>query len=118
MILIRCYYLVLTTLGGFLMNLDFSCLESRCFGCSDPHFLGVLPICLNLVSAHISLFSVQIRDTLPYLMTIMQPNLRPVNTHLYSQREKDELHNLVNLHIAFNLNYVQEKNLEGVYFYR
>ena len=51
-------------------------------------------------------------------MTIMQPNLRPVNTHLYSQREKDELHNLVNLHIAFNLNYVQEKNLEGVYFYR
>ena len=89
------------------------------FGCLDPHFIRVLPICRNLVSVfHFFIFSLQIRDTLPYLMSIMQPNLRPVNTHLYSQREKDELHNLVNLHIAFNLNYVQEKNLEGVYFYR
>ena len=60
----------------------------------------------------------QVRDTLPYIMVIMQPGLRPVNTQLYSPREKEELHNLVNLHIAFNLNYVQEKTPEGSYIYR
>ena len=51
-------------------------------------------------------------------MVITQPNLRPVNTQLYSPREKEELHNLVNLLISYNLNYVQEKTLEGTYIYR
>jgi chromosome transmission fidelity protein 18 len=48
----------------------------------------------------------------------MQPNLRPVNTHLYSQREKEDLRNLVDLLICYNLNFVQERTLEGNYIYR
>jgi len=51
-------------------------------------------------------------------MTIMQPNLRPVNTHLYSPREKEELQNLVSLLISYNLNFVQERTLDGSYVYR
>jgi len=62
--------------------------------------------------------SVLVRDLLPFLMTLVQPVLRPINTQLYSVKEKADLKNLVNIHIAYNINYQQERNLEGQYDYR
>lgn len=51
-------------------------------------------------------------------MRIIQSNLRPVNTQLYSAKEKQELKHLVEILIAYNLTYVQEISLEGQYSYR
>lgn len=62
--------------------------------------------------------TVMVRDLLPLLTTVLQPSIRPVNTQLYSAREKRELNNLVNVHIMYNLTYQQEKNAEGQYEYR
>ena len=51
-------------------------------------------------------------------MEILQPNLRPVNTQLYSPREKAELKHLVEVMVAYNLQYVQERTIDGQYEYR
>lgn len=51
-------------------------------------------------------------------MEIIQPNLRPVNTQLYSAREKEDLKNLVATMFAYNLTYQQERTLEGQYIYK
>ena len=57
-------------------------------------------------------------DILPCLLRIVQTNLRPVNTQLYSSREKQDLKHLVEVLIAYNLSYVQEVTTEGQYIYR
>ncbi len=57
-------------------------------------------------------------DVLPHLVDIIQPNLRPVNTQLYSAREKEELKDLVDVMKAYSLTYVQERTPEGQYNYR
>ena len=44
--------------------------------------------------------------------------MRPVNTQLYSPREKQELKHLVEILLAYNLTYVQELTTEGQYIYR
>ena len=36
-----------------------------------------------------------------------------MNTQLYSAKEKAELKNLVNIHIAYNITYQQQRNMEG-----
>ena len=51
--------------------------------------------------------SVLVRDVLPLLLSVVQPSLRPVNTQLYSAREKAELASLVDVHIMYNLTYTQ-----------
>ncbi|XP_047486138.1 chromosome transmission fidelity protein 18 homolog isoform X1 [Penaeus chinensis] len=56
-----------------------------------------------------------IRDVLPYLLQIIQPNLRPVNTQLYSRQEKEELANLIDTMISYNLTYTQERSIDGQY---
>lgn len=60
---------------------------------------------------------VVIMDVLPPLMEIIQPNLRPVNTQLYSAREKEEMAQLIHIMIAYNMTYHQEKSLDGQYSY-
>jgi len=57
-------------------------------------------------------------DILPCLLKIIQTNLRPVNTQLYSAREKQDLRHLVEILVAYNLTYVQEMTPEGQYTYR
>jgi len=57
------------------------------------------------------------RDIVPYLYFICLPNLRPVNTKLYSESEKQIFSSLVNTLISYNLTYRQERNLEGQYTY-
>ena len=51
-------------------------------------------------------------------MEIIQPNLRPLNTQLYSAREREELRALVDVMNAYNLTYVQERSAEGQYLYK
>ena len=55
---------------------------------------------------------------MPNLLDIIQPTLRPVNTQLYSAREKEELKALVDTMTAYNLTYVQERTQEGQYVYK
>ncbi|BFZ03156.1 hypothetical protein BsWGS_06195 [Bradybaena similaris] len=56
-------------------------------------------------------------DLLPPLLDILQPTLRPVNTQLYSSREKEELSSVVRIMIAYNMTYHQEKTPDGQYVY-
>ncbi|XP_052817261.1 chromosome transmission fidelity protein 18 homolog [Mya arenaria] len=56
-------------------------------------------------------------DILPPLMDVIQPMFRPVNTQLYSAREKEELRQLVNVMISYNMTYIQEKTPDGQYNY-
>eukprot|EP00088_Acartia_fossae_P024597 TRINITY_DN2552_c0_g1_i1.p1 TRINITY_DN2552_c0_g1~~TRINITY_DN2552_c0_g1_i1.p1 ORF type:complete len:946 (-),score=309.66 TRINITY_DN2552_c0_g1_i1:176-3013(-) len=62
--------------------------------------------------------SVLVRELLPYILSVVQPVLRPINTQLYSAKEKSDLRNLVSIHIAYNITYQQERNSEGQYEYR
>ncbi|XP_069699964.1 chromosome transmission fidelity protein 18 homolog isoform X2 [Periplaneta americana] len=57
-------------------------------------------------------------DTLPMLLQILVPTLRPVSMQLYSPREKEELYHVISVMIDYNLNYVQERTLEGSYAYK
>nr|KAI8767092.1 putative chromosome transmission fidelity protein 18 [Biomphalaria glabrata] len=56
-------------------------------------------------------------DLLSPLLDILQPTLRPVNTQLYSNREKEELSNVVKIMMAYNMTYHQEKSQDGQYVY-
>lgn len=56
-------------------------------------------------------------EVLPPLMDIIQPNFRPVNTQLYSTREKEEMAQLIRIMIAYNMTYHQEKTIEGQFSY-
>jgi hypothetical protein len=52
-------------------------------------------------------------------MRIDVVTFRPVNTMLYSAKEKADLANLVRIHIAYNITYAQQRNTEGqVAFYQ
>jgi len=57
------------------------------------------------------------REILPCLLQIMRPNLRPVNTQLYTKSEKETLKHLIGCMLEYNLNYVQEKEDSG-YVYK
>ena len=57
-------------------------------------------------------------DTLPHVLNIIRPNLRAVNTQLYSAREKDDLKQLVQILLSYNLTYAQERTPDGQYVYR
>jgi len=60
-----------------------------------------------------------VRELLPAILSVVQPSLRPVNTQLFSPKEKAELANVVSVHIAYNLTYQQERDLEtGQYVYK
>ncbi|XP_033750100.1 chromosome transmission fidelity protein 18 homolog [Pecten maximus] len=56
-------------------------------------------------------------EVLPPLMDIIMPTLRPINTQLYSTREKEELAQLIRIMIAYNMTYLQEKSPDGQYIY-
>ncbi|PNF28113.1 hypothetical protein B7P43_G12268 [Cryptotermes secundus] len=56
-------------------------------------------------------------DTLPLLLQILVPTLRSVSMQLYSAREKEDLNHVISVMIDYNLNYVQERTLEGNYIY-
>lgn len=55
--------------------------------------------------------------TIPYVIHIIQPSLRPVNIHLYSAHEKNSLAQVVRTMMLYGLSYRQEKNEEGQFIY-
>ncbi|KAK9887792.1 hypothetical protein WA026_000106 [Henosepilachna vigintioctopunctata] len=59
-----------------------------------------------------------ILDVLPSLTRIISPPFRPVNLHLFTAKEKAMFANVVDIMIDYNLNYVQEKNSDGVYEFK
>ncbi|XP_078273779.1 chromosome transmission fidelity protein 18 homolog [Rhinoraja longicauda] len=58
-----------------------------------------------------------VSEILCLLLDILSPKLRPVNTQLYSAREKQQLADLIGAMLSYNLTYHQERTLEGQYIY-
>ncbi|XP_031419946.1 chromosome transmission fidelity protein 18 homolog [Clupea harengus] len=56
-------------------------------------------------------------DMLSLLLDLISPKLRPVNPQLYSSREKQQLCDLIDTMINYNLSYRQDRNQEGQYTY-
>ncbi|CAH1273627.1 CHTF18 [Branchiostoma lanceolatum] len=56
-------------------------------------------------------------ELLPSLLDIIQPSLRPVNSQLFSAKEKQQMADLIHTMIAYNLTYQQERTQEGQYQY-
>ncbi|XP_056634138.1 chromosome transmission fidelity protein 18 homolog isoform X1 [Diorhabda sublineata] len=56
-------------------------------------------------------------DILPLLTIIIVPNFRPVNLHLYTKEEKDNMLRVVKIMIDYNLNYIQERLPDGNYVF-
>ncbi|XP_037765827.1 chromosome transmission fidelity protein 18 homolog isoform X1 [Chelonia mydas] len=59
-----------------------------------------------------------ILEALCLLLDIISPKLRPVNTQLYSVKEKQQLADLISTMLAYNLTYHQERTPEGQYVYK
>jgi len=59
-----------------------------------------------------------VRDIIPCVLAIVQPNLRPVNTQLFTKSEKELLQNAIANLVAYSLNFVQERSAEGQYVYK
>lgn len=57
-------------------------------------------------------------EVLCLLLDIIAPKLRPVNTQLYSLKEKQQLAALISTMLAYNLTYHQERLPEGQYVYK
>ncbi|XP_030636662.1 chromosome transmission fidelity protein 18 homolog [Chanos chanos] len=56
-------------------------------------------------------------DMLSLLLELICPKLRPVNPQLYSTREKQQLCDLIDTMINYNLTYRQDRTPEGQYIY-
>ncbi|CAL8331926.1 unnamed protein product [Merluccius merluccius] len=56
-------------------------------------------------------------DILTLLLDIICPKLRPVNPQLFSTREKEQMRELINTMLAYNLSYRQDRTPEGQYIY-
>ncbi|XP_048349449.1 chromosome transmission fidelity protein 18 homolog isoform X2 [Sphaerodactylus townsendi] len=57
-------------------------------------------------------------EALCLLLDIISPKLRPVNTQLYSRKEKQQLSELISTMLAYNLTYHQERTPDGQYVYK
>ncbi|MED6250580.1 hypothetical protein ATANTOWER_031513 [Ataeniobius toweri] len=56
-------------------------------------------------------------DILTLLLDIICPKLRPVNPQLFSSREKDQMRELIDTMLAYNLSFRQDRTPEGQYTY-
>uniref|UniRef100_A0A3B4AUM8 Chromosome transmission fidelity protein 18 homolog n=1 Tax=Periophthalmus magnuspinnatus TaxID=409849 RepID=A0A3B4AUM8_9GOBI len=56
-------------------------------------------------------------DILSLLLEVICPKLRPVNPQLFSSREKEQLKELIDTMLAYNLSYRQDRTPEGQYTY-
>ncbi|XP_028913339.1 chromosome transmission fidelity protein 18 homolog isoform X1 [Ornithorhynchus anatinus] len=60
---------------------------------------------------------VLVLEALCLLLDIISPKLRPINTQLYSSKEKQQLAGLISTMLSFNLTYLQERTADGQYVY-
>ncbi|XP_034150057.1 LOW QUALITY PROTEIN: chromosome transmission fidelity protein 18 homolog [Esox lucius] len=75
--------------------------------------LSDVPACIRTRISEISLSL----DILSLLLDIICPKLRPVNPQLFSSREKQQLSDLIDTMISYNLSYRQDRTPEGQYVY-
>ncbi|XP_068445320.1 chromosome transmission fidelity protein 18 homolog [Clinocottus analis] len=75
--------------------------------------LADIPASIRTRISHLSLSL----DVLTLLLDIISPKLRPVNPQLFSSREKEQMHELINTMLAYNLSYRQDRTPEGQYTY-
>uniref|UniRef100_A0AAX7UWK9 Chromosome transmission fidelity protein 18 homolog n=1 Tax=Astatotilapia calliptera TaxID=8154 RepID=A0AAX7UWK9_ASTCA len=71
---------------------------------------------LSSIRARISQLSLTL-DILTLLLDIICPKLRPVNPQLFSSREKEQMRELIDTMLAYNLSYRQDRTPEGQYTY-
>uniref|UniRef100_A0A669DDI0 Chromosome transmission fidelity protein 18 homolog n=1 Tax=Oreochromis niloticus TaxID=8128 RepID=A0A669DDI0_ORENI len=69
------------------------------------------------IRARISQLSLTL-DILTLLLDIICPKLRPVNPQLFSSREKEQMRELIDTMLAYNLSYRQDRTPEGQYTYQ
>ncbi|XP_054268805.1 chromosome transmission fidelity protein 18 homolog [Macrosteles quadrilineatus] len=58
-----------------------------------------------------------IQDTLPLLLEIIVPVLRPVSLTLYNSKEKAEMSHVISVMIDYNLTYTQERTADGSFHF-
>ncbi|XP_068177766.1 chromosome transmission fidelity protein 18 homolog isoform X2 [Antennarius striatus] len=75
--------------------------------------LADIPACIR---TRISQLSLNL-DMLTLLLDIICPKLRPVNPQLFSTREKQQMRELIDTMLAYNLSYRQDRTPEGQYIY-
>ncbi|VDP07644.1 unnamed protein product, partial [Soboliphyme baturini] len=56
-------------------------------------------------------------ETAPWLWCIFQPDIRPMNSQLYSVREKSDMQRTVETMIQYNITYSQQRTPEGQYVF-
>ncbi|XP_030757191.1 chromosome transmission fidelity protein 18 homolog isoform X2 [Sitophilus oryzae] len=56
-------------------------------------------------------------DSLPQIIRVISPPLRPVSLHLYSEEEKNSLLRVASIMADYNLNYIQQRKPDGAYEY-
>uniref|UniRef100_A0AAZ3RDI0 Chromosome transmission fidelity protein 18 homolog n=1 Tax=Oncorhynchus tshawytscha TaxID=74940 RepID=A0AAZ3RDI0_ONCTS len=71
------------------------------------------PACIRTRVSELSLSL----DILSLLLDIICPKLRPVNPQLFSDREKQQLVDLIHTMISYNLSYRQDRTPDGQYVY-
>nr|XP_060642516.1 chromosome transmission fidelity protein 18 homolog [Anolis sagrei ordinatus] len=62
-------------------------------------------------------FQALVLEVLDFLLEIISPKLRPVNPQLFSQKERQQLAELVDTMLAFNLTFLQERRPDGSYLF-
>ncbi|KAK2817274.1 hypothetical protein Q5P01_025465 [Channa striata] len=72
-----------------------------------------IPACIRMRISQLSLTL----DILTLLLNIICPKLRPVNPQLFSSREKEQMRELIDTMLAYNLCYRQDRTPEGPYTY-
>uniref|UniRef100_A0A8C7RWU7 Chromosome transmission fidelity protein 18 homolog n=2 Tax=Oncorhynchus mykiss TaxID=8022 RepID=A0A8C7RWU7_ONCMY len=75
--------------------------------------LSEVPACIRTRVSELSLSL----DILSLLLDIICPKLRPVNPQLFSDREKQQLVDLIHTMISYNLSYRQDRTPDGQYVY-
>lgn len=75
--------------------------------------LSEVPACIRTRISELSLSL----DILSLLLEIICPKLRPVNPQLFSDREKQQLVDLIDTMISYNLSYRQDRTPDGQYVY-
>nr|XP_019956731.1 PREDICTED: chromosome transmission fidelity protein 18 homolog [Paralichthys olivaceus] len=75
--------------------------------------LADIPACIRTRISQLTLTL----DFLTLLLNIISPKLRPVNPQLFSSREKEQMRELINTMLAYNLSYRQDRTPEGQYTY-
>ncbi|XP_039265206.2 chromosome transmission fidelity protein 18 homolog [Styela clava] len=86
--------------------------KQKCENLLESMFVEMVPYARCFTTAQTAIL-----DSIPYILAIMTPTIRPVNQQLFSPAEKKLLKDLVSTMLSYNLSYRQERNEDGQYNY-